>query len=212
MKINLIMIIYYIKKYFRRFLKLEFLIICLLSVFIFPIIRPIIIGFVYLLFSKYISQSVWYEYMLYIFSSIVCLIVFGLITAIFSDMYLSIKEYFKQDNIKYSDIKLYKSKKVYTFFLLDLESWARDNNLYNKVPDNLWKELRVAKGNLDFKFISYNRISFRYLLKRYRKINYFMKINTKIFKLLRNNKSKSIIFKIVNRIGKFIKIMNIKNK
>jgi hypothetical protein len=89
-----------------------------------------------------------------------------------------------------------------------LESWAKDNDLYNKVPDNLWKELRAAKSNLDFKFISYNRIYFKYLLKRYRKINHFMNINTKILKILRNNTSKGVVLKTVYIIRKFISIID----
>ena len=212
MKIILINIISYTKKYFRRFLKVEFLIICLLSVFVFPIIRPNIIRYCNLFISKYIGQFIWYEYISYSFASIICFIIFGLVTAIFSDICLYIKKYFKQKNTIYSDLE-FKSKKVYSFYILDLESWAKDNKLYNKIPDNLWKELRIAKSNLNFKYISYNRISFIYLLKRYRKINNFMKINTKIFKLLRNkNNSNGIIFNIVKKVFSYINNIYRKNK
>lgn len=202
----------YIKKYFRRFLKVEFLIICLLSVFVFPTIRPNIVGFCHSFFSKYIGKIIWHEYIFFIFISIVCLIIFGLITAIFSDICLWIKEYFKEKKYISSDLEFKISKGVYSFYVLDLEYWARKNNLYDKVPENLWEKLRVAKSNLDFRYLSYKRISFRYLLKRYRKINYFMKINAKIFKLLRNNKSKSLLLKIVSKIGEYINNINKINK
>lgn len=205
-------IINYIKKYFRRFLKVEFIIICLLSVFVFPIIRPNIVSFCHSFFSKYIGKNIFYEYIFFIFISIVCLIIFGLITAIFSDISLWIKECFKPKKDIYSDLEFKISKGVYSFYILDIEYWARKNNLYDKVPENLWEKLRVAKSNLDFRYLSYKRISFRYLLKRYRKINYFMLINAKIFKLLRNNKSKSIILKIVSKIGESISIINKRKK
>jgi hypothetical protein len=207
MKIKFMKIINYIKKYFRRFLKLEFIIICLLSVFIFPIIRPNIVWLSHIFFSKYIGQILWHEYISYFFASIVCLIIFGLITAIFSDISLWIKEYFKQKKIISSELEYKRLEGIYSFYILDLESWAKKNNLYNKISKNLWEELRIAKNNLNFRYTSYNRISLRYLLKRYRKINYFMKINTKIFKLLRNNKKKGIILRIRNILKEYIKII-----
>jgi len=198
-------IINYIKKYFRRFLKPEFLIICLLSVFIFPLIRPSILWFCYYFLSKNIGEILWHEYIYYIFASIVCFIIFGLVTAISSDFCSWIKKkFFRQKEDIYSDLEFKKSYGVFSFYILDLESWAKKNNLYNKVPENLWEEFRIAKSNLDFRFLSFDRISFKHLLKRYRKIDHFMVINTKIFKLLRNNKSEGLLLKFFNKITNFI--------
>ena len=203
MKTNLMKIINYTKKYFRRFSKPEFIIICLLSVFIFPLIRPNIIWFCYTFLSKNIGDILWHEHMYYVFASIVCFVVFGLVTAISSDFCSWIKKFFWQKEAIYFNLEFKRYEGVFSFYIIDLESWAKKNNLHSKVPENLWEKLRTARSNLNFRFVSYNRISFKYLLKRYRKINHFMVINTKIFKLLRNNKSESIILKFIRKTGDF---------
>jgi hypothetical protein len=206
-------IINFTKRYFKRFSKPEFIIICLLSVFVFPLIRPSIIWFCYFFLSKNIGEILWDEYIYYVLASIVCFVVFGLVTAILSDFCSWVKKFFRKKETIYSDLEFKKSDGIFSFYILDLESWAKKNNLHNKVPENLWEKLRVAKSNLDFRFVSYNRISFKYLLKRYRKINQFMVINTKIFKLLRNDKSESIIIKFIRKIGNsFISFINKRNK
>jgi hypothetical protein len=200
MKIKFIKIINYIKKYFKRFLKLEFVIICAFSIFLFPIIRPNIVWLWHIFFYKYIGEISGHKYIFFITVSLLCIILFGLITTIFSDTF---KEYLKQRRVKSlklkeiisSDLKFKKSEEVFSIYFLDIESWAKKNNLHDKIPDYIWEDLRLAKQNLNFRFLSYNRISFLYLLKRYNKINYYMKVNTKIFKLLRNNKSKTMIKK-----------------
>lgn len=112
----------YIKKYFKRIIKPEFLIICLLSILVFPIIRPYIVSVCNLLLFKCIGHVAYIDNVKHIFSIIVCLIVFGLAIAICTDIYLQLKKYYKQEkNIEQEELDK-RSKEIYSFYIQDLES------------------------------------------------------------------------------------------
>jgi hypothetical protein len=126
-KIKFIKIINYLIKYFRRFLKLEFVIICVFSIFVFPLIRPNIVLLWRIFFYKYIGEILGHKYIFYITSSLLCLILFGLIAIIFSD---TLREYFKQRRINSltlrkiisSELEFKKSEQVFSLYILDIES------------------------------------------------------------------------------------------
>jgi cell division septal protein FtsQ len=142
MKNNIKKIIKYLKKYFSRFLIFEYIVSCILVVFIFSSIRPRILLISYEFLCKYIGKIPGHDYIYNIIISIVCLVLFGLITYILTDMCLEIKKYFKvkgNENKKEFDelYKKYRETKSYIIWLHDLEYLAKKTNLYNKVPENL---------------------------------------------------------------------------
>lgn len=203
-KIIFVKIKNYLTRCFSRFFKSQFWIFCILSLFVYPLFKSDIILWFELYFYKYIEEIPGHEIILYTFVSIISLIIFGLITTISNDIFLLIKKYFKAKKIKNLELKVNKPQH-FLFFIFNLESLAKENNLY-KVPENLWEVLRVAINNLNFKYIIYYRISFRHLLKIYRKIYFILYINAKIFKLLQNKNNNGILKKR-NKRKKSIKIL-----
>jgi hypothetical protein len=79
--------------------------------------------------------------------------------------------------------------------LHNLEYLAKHDNLYDKVPENIWKEYRVAKKNLkDDSFLLLkvkNNKNFmpKYQLKEFDRIFHFLVISIKIYELLVKNKN-----------------------
>lgn len=214
MKMILMKIINYAKKYLKGLLKPRFIGICLFSAFVFPFIKSDILKFFAKWLFKLKGHNTDYDLIFNGLPIIVGLILCNLIITMFTDIYRSVKESFKQEKSTEKSteesnrkrLNYMGTKEVFTFHIHDLEVWARKNNLYDKVPETLWEELRVAKKACTFRYTIYEDIPLRPLLKRYRKINYFMNINTKIFMLLRNNKSNNILLKCYYKIKSFIAI------
>lgn len=190
-------IIDYLMEYFSRFLIFENVMSCILVVFLFSIIKPKFSSKCIDFLCKYIGKIPWHDYIYNIIVSIVCLVLFGLITFIFKKMCLEIKKYFKtKENEKKKEFdglyKKYRETGAYIIWLHDLECLAKKNNLYNKVPENLWEEYRVAKRNLkkDFFFSLKKNKNFTSIdqLKEFDRIFHFMVISIKIYELMVNNK------------------------
>lgn len=204
MKIIQINIINYAKKYTKQVLKLKFLMICLLSAFFFPLIKSNITWLCDKLLLNFKGQILYYEFIFNSLSLIVGFIMCHLIIYIFNDVYIWILKYFKLEKNNDKKLNSISSKEVYVFYMQDCEVWARKNNLYENVPENLWEELRIARKGLKINYTNCDIISFKYLLKRQRSIAYFMKINTRVLIFLENNKSNNIFLRCYYKINSIL--------
>lgn len=206
---NMMMIIInYAIKYIKQILKMEFLMFCLLSAFLLPVIRFYVIKSSHTLLFKNLNPSWYLEYLEQALPLIFGVITCSIIVWVLKDIFRYIKKYFIAEKDINKELEYKKSKEVYSFYVHDLETWAKKNHFYNKVPEILWEEFRVAKKDLNMRYMSSKSISYKFLIKRYRRMNNFMKINTKILKLLRYNKSDNILFIHFFKFKNYIKIKN----
>lgn len=139
-------------------------------------------------------------YVLEIFLGFV--VVFGLMLStiiykVLNDIYLRVKEYLikngvigkKKEKLEKERKEYLSSKNIKIVFLQDLDVWARKNNCYDKVPEALWEELRVAEKRSKINYGGFEKIPLEVLKERYIRLHFQIEIVKKIIKLLENNKS-----------------------
>lgn len=89
----------------------------------------------------------------------------------------------KDDDLAKSKVELLNNIEYYVISLEDIEVWAKNKGLYNKVPEDLWVELRKAKSDSIFK--TYNtELTLKSLNVRNIKDNNLIRVQSRILDLL----------------------------